>query len=79
MNYQNNNSISKMNTTGETLTTGVVQFYPYTQPWNGYPTYNYLYTTVQPTECSGDIHVFPCAKCGDCKCGKAKLAKGTKR
>jgi hypothetical protein len=28
-----------------------------------------------PTECSGDVHVFPCKKCGECKCGKAKLAK----
>lgn len=28
-----------------------------------------------PTECSDDVHVFPCKKCGECKCGKAKLAK----
>lgn len=26
-----------------------------------------------PTECSGDLHVFICQRCGVCKCGKAKL------
>lgn len=28
-----------------------------------------------PTECRGDVHVFPCKHCGQCKCGKARLAK----
>lgn len=26
---------------------------------------------VAQTECSGDIHVFPCPHCNKCKCGKA--------
>jgi hypothetical protein len=28
-----------------------------------------------PTDCSGDVHVFPCARCNVCKCGKATLTK----
>lgn len=27
-----------------------------------------------PTECSGDVHVFPCPHCDKCKCGKAVKA-----
>jgi hypothetical protein len=57
------------------------------QTWPCYPGYpsNPIYYPVlwyqtpaqPPQECSGDVHVFPCAKCGECKCGKAKLAKET--
>lgn len=48
------------------LTTGVSYYYwPY--PWN----------TSPPTECSGDVHVFPCPHCDSCKCGGAtKKHKG---
>lgn len=83
MNELQNMSVSNNSGGGGSLTSfgglasGCVQFYPYTQPCNGYPSYQYIYVTqTAPTECSGDVHVFPCAKCGDCKCGKAKLAKG---
>jgi hypothetical protein len=58
------------------------EYYPW---WQVYPTgprpyevpepmWTNTYQTV-PTECSGDVHVFACKKCGECKCGKAKIAK----
>lgn len=76
MNTLQNNGCGGGVTTGGAgcITTGNIQFYPSGQPWYGYPNYQYLYTTVAPTECSGDVHVFPCAKCKECKCGKAKLS-----
>lgn len=66
---------------GGVQTTGNIQFWPY--PYQTYPNYwpvvQYVYATVAPTECAGDVHVFPCLKCGECKCGKARIAKGGKR
>jgi hypothetical protein len=44
--------------------------YPYTTyPYWTFPSWQAV--TVSPTECSGDIHVFPCPHCNKCKCGKA--------
>ena len=45
--------------------------YPYAQLYS-YP--QYVVMSV-PTECSGDVHIFPCKHCRECKCGKAKLTK----
>ena len=33
---------------------------------------------VEPTNCSGDIHVFPCPHCDKCKCGQAVKTEGKK-
>ena len=61
-------------------TTGNIQYWPY-QPTvypSVYPQVVTVYTNALPTECADDVHVFPCAKCGECKCGKARIAKGKK-
>lgn len=58
---------------------GNYQYWPYpTQCYPTWPQVQYVYQVVAPTECSGGLHVFPCAKCGECKCGQAKLTKGKK-
>lgn len=42
--------------------------------------YYYWPNSIQPTECSGDMHVFPCPHCDHCKCGDAiKQAKPKQR
>ena len=65
---------TEVTSTGEILSqnTGTISI----APWDGsywYPTYPLTFTT-QPTECSGDVHVFPCKRCRTCKCGKATLS-----
>ena len=39
----------------------------------------YYYTNIAPTECSGDVHVFPCPHCEKCKCGKATVKRDKKK
>ena len=57
-------------------TVGNLQYWPYPTTYPIYhPIYYYYPQIVAPTECIGDVHVFPCAHCGECKCGKAHLAK----
>jgi hypothetical protein len=72
-----------MTTVGEWLGDTTVQpygdFYPstgnyYISPW--------AQTVIEPPrECSGDVHVFPCPHCDQCKCGGAKkiVAKDRKK
>lgn len=58
--YPTSTSITTGNTGDFPLTTGVSYYYwPY--PWN----------TSVPTECAGEVHVFPCPHCDQCKCGGA--------
>lgn len=47
---------------------------PYVIPQQPPPPTWVITTPMLPAECCGDVHVFPCKKCGECKCGKAKLA-----
>jgi len=61
-------------TTG--LTGNCIQYWPVQYP-TGYPIY--IHTTSTPTECSGEVHIFPCQKCGECKCGKARMTARGKR
>jgi hypothetical protein len=28
-----------------------------------------------PADCAGDVHVFPCAHCNKCRCGKATIER----
>ena len=42
---------------------GQYQPVPYVPTWT---------VPVAPTECSEGVHVFPCARCNVCKCGKAE-------
>lgn len=71
----------------QTITTGnitVGSVLPYVYPqgwWNGYPLYQngYYYVTQAPTECCGDVHVFPCPHCEKCKCGAATVKRSKKR
>ena len=48
---------------------------------NAYPSWSggyyvpYTQILVTPTDCSGDVHVFPCPHCNKCKCGGATKAK----
>jgi len=39
------------------------------------PSWTYNTWPAPPTECGGDVHVFPCSRCMTCKCGKATLKK----
>jgi hypothetical protein len=57
-------------------TVGCIQISPLDNSWPA-PTYPQWNLTVPqpPTECSGDVHVFPCQRCNTCKCGKATLAE----
>lgn len=51
------------------------QPYPdYYQPYQAPFTSGFISVVSTPTECSGDVHVFPCKKCGECRCGKARIA-----
>lgn len=74
----------KTTTSGNSLTAGCVQMYPYDYPNhsggcipNWWPQ-QYIYTTVQPQICSGDVHVFPCPHCEKCKCGAATVKRSKK-
>lgn len=70
--------------TGNVMTIGQINYdYPWWQVWPYQPVAPTLPDTsgdfqfsfpAKPTECSDGIHVFPCQRCGECKCGKAKLA-----
>lgn len=63
-------------TTGATVpmnTGGDYMYWPYHQYW--YP----VYQPVTPTQCAGDIHVFPCPHCATCKCGGAEKRDGKKK
>lgn len=31
------------------------------------------YIPPVPTVCRGNVHVFPCKRCGECECGQAAL------
>ena len=31
--------------------------------------------SVGPTQCAGDVHVFPCPHCALCKCGQATVKR----
>jgi hypothetical protein len=59
-------------------------YFPWNRPTPPYYVYPNTYVTgcvslpPAPTECRGDVHVFLCQRCGECECGKAKLAKGRK-
>lgn len=57
------------------LSGGTSAYPAYQNPYAGY----WHIGPTTPTECSGDVHVFPCKKCRDCKCGKAKLARDDKK
>lgn len=43
--------------------------------FGGYWNTGYWYPVYAPTDCCGDIHVFPCPHCNRCKCGKARKDK----
>jgi hypothetical protein len=47
-------------------------YVPYYEPYVSWP----WYVPVTPTECAGDVHVFPCPHCAKCKCGKAAKVSG---
>lgn len=44
----------------------------YNWPYNSWP-YPWVNTVITspPTDCFGDVHVFPCPHCDKCKCGGA--------
>lgn len=44
--------------------------------WAPNPLPSYPYAALVPrTECAGDTHVFPCARCNTCQCGKATVQR----
>lgn len=73
-----------MTTTVAPLTVGNVSVWPNGDNWY-YPYGQYPYglgnyywhtvTPVVPTQCSGEVHVFPCPHCDKCKCGGATKAR----
>ena len=62
----------------QTITSAGCYDYPLT---GGYisPPFYYYHVSTPPTECSGDVHVFPCPHCEKCKCGKASVKCEAKR
>lgn len=54
-------------------------------PWNNGGisvtplTTGYWHVVEPPRECSGDVHVFPCPHCDNCKCGKATVKSSKKK
>ncbi len=69
------------NTTGALTTTNCIDYGQSWWPFYGQPNvyiqpYQGWSIPAVPTECSGDIHVFPCPHCDKCRCGKAMKTKG---